>query len=148
MSAGGIVYNIAKSGIMNGTIDLDTDVLMVMLLMTNTTAKTATAQDANTVGDINTLDEFDNASGYTADGTVLTSTAVTTDDASNRGELDATDVTWTSVAAGTRKIAGALLYKATGSVPIAYFSFNTSFAANGGDITINWNANGLLHVTD
>jgi hypothetical protein len=142
------VFNIAKKDVLDSTIDLATDVLKVMLCMTNSTAGTTTNQDADTVGAITTIDEFDNATGYTAGGEVVTTTAVSVDDTDNEGVFDAADQTWTAVAAGTRKIDGCLIYKVTGMVPICYVKFNTSFAANGGDITINWSSEGILNLTD
>jgi hypothetical protein len=142
------VFNIGKSGIMDGTIDLDTSVLKVMLCMTNCTAGNTTNQDADSLGAISTLDEFDNPTGYTAGGEVVAGAAVTTDDTDNEGVFDATDASWTAVAAGTRKIDGCLIYKVTGSVPLCYLKFTTSFAANGGDITVNWSSEGILNLTD
>jgi len=143
------VYDNAKEQLLLGALDFSTDDMRVALLMTNTTADTEKA--AATVGGFTTPDDFD-GSGYTAGGAALAGEAVTEDGANNRGEFDATNLTFSALGAGTRNIAGALLYKFVtnfnSSIPIAWIdSGGFPVTANGGDITLNWNAEGLIQAT-
>jgi len=142
------VYDNAKEQLLLGTLDFSTDDIRVALLMTNTTADTE--KSAATNAGFTTLDEFD-GSGYSAGGSALAGEAVTEDGANNRGEFDATDLTFSSVGAGTRSIDGALVYKFVtnfnSSIPIAWIDFSPDIVANGGDITIQWNAEGIIQLT-
>lgn len=149
------VYNIAKSGFMGGTIDLDTHVIKVTLVMTNTTADTQV--DANFMpggasDPITTLDEMDG--GYSGDfagsDRKTLSVTVSVDDTDDEGVFDATDVTWTALAAGTRSVDGAVIYKHITSealsIPIAWIDFSPDVVANGGDLTIQWNSEGIINL--
>jgi hypothetical protein len=145
------VYNEAKRAIAEGEIDFGSggSDLRVLLVMTNTTADTE--DDKNTFAGFTTLDEFDGAN-YTTGGLALQSEAVNEDAANNRAEFDAADITFSGIGAGTRNIQAAILYKWTtnvnSSMPIAYIdSGGFPIAANGGDLTMQWNAEGILNFT-
>lgn len=141
------VYTPAKKLLANGGLDLDTNDMRVLLVMTNTTADTE--QDAAFIGDFTTLDEY-NGAAYARK--TLTGEVVNEDDPNNRAEFDADDVTWASLGAGTRQAAGALLFKFVtndaDSVPVAYIdSGGFPINGNGANFTITWNAEGILQVT-
>jgi hypothetical protein len=143
------VYTITKSGLMNGTIDLDTQDIRAMLVMTNTTADTENTK--TTISGFTTLDEMDGA-GYSRQA--LTSEAVATDNTNDRGEFTAADITFSNVAAGTRDVAGCILYRFITTdadhIPIAWIDTAGSLAfpltPNGGNIKIAANAQGLVQV--
>jgi hypothetical protein len=147
-----VVYNSFKQRSANGTIDLDTDTIWVALLMTNTTADTENDGVAD-LADFTTLDEMDGAAYVRK---ALTSLAVNLDDANDRAEFDAADVTWTALGAGTRSIQGALVYVDADNdgdpaddalnFVIAFIDFTSDIIANGGDVTIQWNAEGILQL--
>ena len=109
-----------------------------------------------TTGGITTDDEFDGGN-YTANGVALASEAAASDAANNRTEFDAADITYASVSVGTRNILGLVLYdfvstfSAGTGVPIAHidsgFSTSTGIPANGGDIIVAWNAQGIIQFT-
>ena len=72
------------------------------------------------------------------------------DTPNSRAEWDADDVTWTAIDAGTA--AGVLLYKFItndAASPIIAFIDTGGFpvTTNGGDLGIQWNAEGILHIT-
>ena len=143
------VLDNAKEQLLLGTIDFSADDIRVALLMTNTTADTE--KGAATIAGYTTVDDFD-GSGYTAGGAALAGEAVAEDTGNNRGEFDATDLTFSSLGAGTRQIAGALVYKFVtnfnSSIPIAWIDTGGfPITANGGDITLQWNAEGILQLT-
>jgi hypothetical protein len=150
------VFNIFKQDIANGTIDLDTDTdLKVMLVMTNSTSGSSADRDFDTIGSITTLDEF-NGSGYTgghggADRKTLGSKTMLVDDGNDRGEFDFADVVWTALGSAVRSIEGALVFKENtsdgDSVPLFYIKWPSPIAATGGDITMQIDAEGALHLT-
>lgn len=143
-------YTGFKRALLAGEMDLDApNDIRVLLVMTNTTADTEA--DATTFAGFTTLDEFDGA-GYTSGGVALTGEAVAADNANDRGEFDANDAAWTGISAGTRSIQAAIVYKfvtnLNASIPMAYIDTGGfPFAANGGDITIQWNAEGIIQAT-
>jgi len=147
------VYNQFKKYIADGTIDLDSNNIWVALVMTNTTVDTEN-DGIEHIGDFTTLDECDGANYVRK---ALASKAVTVNDANDRAEFDAADVTWSSLGNGTRAIQGVLVYvdsdndgasadDATNDV-IAYVEFTSTVNPGGGDFTIQWHANGLLLLT-
>ncbi len=143
------VYTEMKRGLLAGEIDLATsgDDIRVMLVMSNTTADTE--EDVTTISGFTTLDEYDGAS-YARQ--TLTGEAVAADNTNDRGEFDATDATFSSIGAGTRQAVAAVVYKHvtndTDSVPLAYIDTGGfPFDGNGGDVTIAWNAEGIIQAT-
>ena len=87
----------------------------------------------------------------------LTSRTVSVNDGNNRSEFDAADITISSLPGGTNNVDGILVYWVpTGSlgdsanIPLIYFDLagaSADFMGNGGDITIQFNANGVVQVT-
>jgi len=144
------VFNDFKANTMNGTIDLDTDTIKVALV---DATFDGTLDDGPALSNITTLGEL-SGTGYTggwggAGRKTLASAAVAVDDVNDRASFDAADVTWTAINAGT--INGAVIFKDgaandTTSYVIAFIDLaNTT--TNGGDITIQWGANGILLLT-
>jgi len=142
------VYTDAKRAFLNGELTAASD-LRLILVMTNTTSDTE--EDAVTIGDFTTLDEYD-GSGYTQNvGVALASVAITKDDANDRAFLDAADVVFSSLGAGARQSQAAIVLKwsatLAGSLPVAYidqggFPFN----GTGSDVTIQWNTEGIIRL--
>ena len=122
--------------------------IRLALLMTNTTADTE--EDKEFVSGFTTLDEMDGANYVRK---ALASEAIETDTTNNRGEFSGTSpVTWTALGAGTRQVAGILLYKHVtndaDSIPVAWIDTGGfPITANGGDLTVTINAEGLVQVT-
>lgn len=119
----------------------------VALCMTNTTADTE--EDVEFVGEISTLDEMDGANYVRK---ACGSQAVAADTTNNRGEFDFNDITWTVLGAGTRQVAGYLIYihvtNDADSPALAWVdSGGFPFSANGGDFTIQVNAEGAIQHT-
>lgn len=140
------VYNEAKRAILAGEIDLNLDDIRVALVMTSTTIDTENDAKAF-VADFTTLDEMDGANYVRK---ALASEAVNKDDANDRAEFDAADVTWTALGAGTRAMQGILVYKHVttdaDSIPIAYVEFSANINADGSNFTVQWNAEGILQA--
>lgn len=134
------VFNSFKRDIMNGSIDLDTDIINVMLVTStyvpNIDLHTKRSDITNEVV----------GTGYTAGGQALAGKVVSAENASDAGKFTATNTTW---AASTITARGAVLYKARGGLAtadevIAYIDFVTDKTSSAGDFTVQWNANGIL----
>ena len=79
------------------------------------------------------------------------SRTLTEDDANNQVVLDAADITWTALgaAAGTPAYAIAYKYNASDAAAelIAWDALTSPPIPNGGDYTVQWNAEGLVKLT-
>lgn len=127
---------------MNGSIDLDTDDIKVMLVTSayvpNIDTNTKRSDVTNEV----------TGTGYTAGGQSLAGKTVTQDNTDDEGVFDANDVTWS---ASTITARGAVLYKSRGGAAsadelVCYFDFVTDFSSTAGNFTITWNAEGILNL--
>ena len=139
------VYTEAKRALLAGDLDLNAHDIRVMLVDSTTTADTE--EDATTISGITTLGEL-SGTGYAR--VALANEAVAADNTNNRGEFDSDDAAWTGIDAGTA--AAALVYRHvtndTDSVPIAYIDTGGfPIVTNGGNLTIQWNAEGILQLT-
>ena len=137
-----VIYNAFKKYIMNGSIDLDTDTINVMLVTSTYTPN----QDSHEYRDDVTNEVT--GSGYTAGGASLAGKAVTADNTDNEGVFDANDVSWTTSTITAR---GAVLYKARGGASsadelICYLDFGSDKISTAGTFTIAWNAEGILNL--
>lgn len=144
------VYNEAKRMLAAGELDWDSNDIRVMLVMTNTTADTE--DDINTISGFTTLDEC-NAVPYARQA--IANELIREDPTNNRAELDGDDVTFSALGSTTpsvRSIQGAIVYKHVGAdsanVPIAFFDTGGfPFATNGGDVTIQFDVEGILLIS-
>lgn len=143
------VFDNAKELLLKGDLDFDEagHDIRVMLCMTNTTADTE--KDKATISGFTTLDEMDGANYVRK---ALANQLVSEDNPNNRGEFDADNVVWTALGAGTRQVAGIVVFRFvtndTDSIPIAWIDTGGfPFTANGGDVTVQWNAEGILQLT-
>lgn len=145
------LFNAWKIGIQDGTINMATNTIKAMLVMTNylhdgVADPDGDKDEANLAG--MTLDEF-NGSGYTAGGYTLASKTFT-QLANNYGVFDADDVAAGALGAGTRAITGILIYKSTGvattDIPLSFHDI-TDYTANGATVTIQWSGNGIHRIT-
>ena len=97
-------------------------------------------------------DEYGAGSGYTVGGETFTGQSTAQDNPNNRGVFDATDLTWASLGPlSPATPSHHILYSDTPAAPqadplICYFELGTT-TTNGGDYTIQWNANGIILLT-
>lgn len=134
------VYNSFKRDIANGSIDLDTDTINVMLV----TSSYAPNIDTHTKRSDITNEVT--GTGYTAGGQALASKTVTADTTNDRGVFDAADTTWTTATITAR---GAVLYKSRGGASsadelIAYYDFGADITSTAADFVIQWGATGIV----
>ena len=137
-----VIYNAFKKNITNGTIDLDTDTIKVMLVTSSYTPD----QDAHEF-----IDDVTNevsGGGYTAGGDELTGKTVTQDNTDNEGVFDADDLTWGSSTITAR---AGVLYKDTGtpatSPLVCYIDLLEDKVSSSGDFTIQWGAEGIVNLS-
>ena len=147
------VYNTAAKEIADGTLNLLVDTIKVMLVTSSYVAdRDNDVVDAGGAND--PVDHEINVTGYTrgfggAGRKTLASKTWTTDKPNDRAEFDAADVTWTALGSGTTIAAAILIKEITNDASsrlIAYVDV-TDTATNGGDITIQWNAEGILNLS-
>lgn len=137
-----VIYNAFKKYIMNGSIDLDTDTINVMLVTSTYTPD----QDTHEYRDDITNEV--SGTGYSAGGSALAGKTVTADNTDNEGVFDANDVSWSTSTITAR---GAVLYKARGGASsadelICYLDFGSDKISTAGTFTIAWNAEGILNL--
>jgi len=139
------MYLPARKKIWSGNIDLNTDDIRVLLLMTNTTADTEL--DKEFLSQFTTLDEF-NGAGYARQA--LAAEAVNQDTPNARAEFDADDVAFGALTTGTRQIDAGIIFKFVtndaDSIPIFLLQF-TNFNPGGSALTLEWNAEGVAWLT-
>ncbi len=143
------IYTEAKRALAEGEIDFASDDIRVVLCMTNTTCDTE--EDVTLMNGFSGdgLDEYDGSNYGRA---ALANEAVASDEANDRAEFDATDYEFTALGVGTRQCQGAVLYQHvtndTDSIPIAWIDAGGfPFDGNGGNVTIQWNAQGIIQIT-
>ena len=122
--------------------------IRIALLMTNTTADTENTGLTN-VADIATLDEC-NSTGYAR--VALGTEAVNVDVGNVRVELDGTDTVFSGLGGdASRAIQGALVYKHVtndaDSPVIAFIDFTSDIPATATQVTIPWNAEGIIQAS-
>ena len=145
-------YGLLKIGL--GDVHWDTDDIRFILCMSLTTADTE--RDKQKIGDFTTLDEFDGGGSHPpsfANREQLLSTTMTVDEPNDRAEFKAAaSHTVSSIPAGTRAIQGIVVYfhvtNDAASVPLLWIdSGGFPFTANGGDLVLSWNAEGIGQIT-
>lgn len=139
-----LIYNVARTGLVNGDINLVTDTLKIILVSSTYTPDIDAHQFYSQI-----TNEIVTGGGYTAGGVALTGQAVITDLSNDRAALDANDVTWASATITAAR--AAVIYKDTGtpatSKLITYIDFGADKSSSGGDFTLAWDVTGILRLT-
>lgn len=135
------IFNSFKRDIANGSIDLDTDTINVMLVGSSFTP------DVDAMSKRSSVTSFD--VGGDATHKALANKTVTVDNANNRAIFDADDVVW---AGATITARGAVLYKSRGGADtadelIAFIDFGSDISSTAADFTLAFNAAGILALT-
>lgn len=146
------VYNIAKFQLMNADLDLNApDDIRVLLLEANSDINPDNATVSAVLGNAGTTEY--SGTGYTRTDGTLTGEGTTQDDANDRAEFDATDAVFSTVSQDAAEtVTGYLIFKwvttDADSIPIMFDDTATGLplTANGSDITITWDAQGILQL--
>lgn len=135
------MYTAGRNGLVDNTINWTTDTIHAVMVTSSYTfsAAHATMENANVP-----------TAARVGSSSALTSTTKT------GSALDAADLTFSSVSAGST-VDAVVIFKyvtsetSASSIPIAYIDTAggspISVATNGGDITFSWNASGLVSVS-
>lgn len=146
------LFKFAAAELLRGNIDLEeagVGDVRVAFCMTLTDADSYTT--ASYIASLS-LDEY-GGTGY--ERKTLSTKTVTFDIPNARAEFDGQNITWTSLGVGARQIEGILLIYQPGAtavaandIPIAWIDSGfTNFDGNGGDVTIEWNAEGIIQLS-
>ncbi len=140
-----VVYNRAKLGFLQADYNLSSGGNNIKTMLV-TSAYTLNEDSHEDYADIS--GEFSDAS-YTAGGETLAGQTTTQDNADNEGVFDGTNETWSSLDGDTAS--ACIQYKDTGvgttSLLMWYIdSGGFPFTANGGDLTIQWAAEGIANL--
>ena len=136
------IFNSFKRDIANGSINLATDAVKIMLVGSAYTPNIDTHTKRSDV-----TSEVSGA-GYTAGGVALVNKAVTMNTTTDKGVFDADDVTLSNATITAR---GAVLYKARGGASsadelIAYLDFGADITSTAGNFNIAFDANGIITI--
>ena len=132
------------------TIDWPNDTNVKAALSTSTHVPNKDDVFYDDAGADDLLDGELSGTGYTAGGDALGTQTVAYDSANDRVEFDAADAAWTGIDAGTA--AQATVLKDTGTETTSPVICNVDtggfpVVTNGGDLTIQWNAEGIFQLT-
>ncbi len=156
-----LVYNTGKLRLVSGAtgeIDLLVDVIKIMALEANDDPDDPDEEFVAGVlgaGDALELTSTGYTGGFGGAGRLtLASKTLTVDQANNRAEFDAADITWTSIsqAAAETLVGLVMLTEITNDAasPVI-MAIDTAtglpLTPNGSDITVTWDAQGLLQWT-
>jgi len=141
-----VIYNSFKGKIMDGSIDLDTDTIKVVLVTSSY------SPDIDTHTQYSHITNQVTGTGYTAGGATLANKSVTVDTTNDRAKFDADDTTWTSASVTAR---GAIIYKYVDNAGspddtsplICYKDFGADVTSTNADFTIKWHADGILYLS-
>lgn len=148
------VYTKRFTELLNGDLDFAADDIRAILVDSGTTLDTE--EDIDTFAGATTIGEI-TATNYSSGGAALASEAVNEDLPNDRAEFDAADLTWSSLGGATNDtIQAIVIYKwitnLNSSKPIAYLDSakisQLPLTTNGGDVTFQWNAEGILQLAN
>ena len=166
-----LVFNKFKQALGGGSFGSTPSALQQILIWDSDVSGASTVKmmliSGNLAGVSNAVD-LDNVTAILAEAGIseysgsytrasVTSRQVTVNDTNNRSEFDAADITFSALPAGSANCDGLLVYWQVGNTagdadntPLIYFDLlgaTASFMGNGGDVTIQFNANGVVQVT-
>jgi len=141
-----VIYNSFKKKIMDGSIDLDTNTIKVVLVTSSYTPNIDTHTQYSHITNQVT------GTGYTAGGATLANKSVAVDTTNDRAKFDADDTTWTTASVTAR---GAIIYKYVDNAGnpddtsplICYKDFGADVTSTNADFTIKWHADGILYLS-
>ena len=136
------IFNSFKRDIANGSINLATDAVKIMLVGSAYTPNIDTHTKRSDV-----TNEV-SGTGQTASGIALVNKTVTMNTTSDKGVFDADDITLSNATITAR---GAVLYKARGGASsadelIAYLDFGADITSTAGNFNIAFDANGIITI--
>jgi hypothetical protein len=140
-------YLITSGGVVWGT----TDVRALLIVTTDNGALPSSAWDVdlNDVAALLAVSNIDEMSGTGYVRKTMAGMTVTEDDAGNQAIMDANDITWTGIDAGTARAIVVYKYNASDASAELISLHDTNFpkTTNGGDLTVQWPSTGVITGT-
>ena len=141
------IYNLAKNQIIQAELDLSSETFQVMLVDSDYSASESDTY-LDTGGASDPVDAELSGTGY--ERKTLSTFSFTQDDTNNRIDIDADDVTWSRLTAGTA--VGAIIFLEgptddTDALMIAYIDDGFPFTTEGSNFTLQWNSNGVFRLS-
>lgn len=135
-----VVHDKAKQKMLNGTLDLDTDLMEMRLYTSASNISTASLSDASTA-----TNEVAGGTGYAADALTVTVT-----ESAGTTTVDSTDGQWTAAGGSiTARYAAIIDTSATPDEVICHCQLDTGdvTATDGNTFTVQINASGVFTLT-
>jgi hypothetical protein len=147
MAATFTVYESFKKNMQNGTLDMDTDVLKVVLWQTLSGVSIPTASLAGSL----TSTQVTNGNGYTTGGKTLSNTSVTI--SGSNAKFDADDTWWSANGGSIQNMAAFTIQLTNGTsanaVLVGWGQLSTTAVSitNTNRVTLQWASTGLYTVS-
>jgi len=141
-----VIYNRFLMGILGADYDLAEAGDDVQVVLTTSSY----APNIDTHEDMADVTNQLSGTGYTANGENIDTQTVTQDNTDNEGVFDGANVTWSSINAGTADSATLTSWTGTDSTSLLICNIDSGgfpIVTNGGDLTIQWNSEGIINTT-
>jgi hypothetical protein len=140
-------YLITSGGVVWGTTDVRA--LLIKTTDNGTLPSSAWDVDLNTVDGLLTVSNIDELTGTGYVRKTMAGFTVTEDDTGNQSIMDANDITWTAIDAGTARAIVVYKYNASDASAELISIHDTNFpkVTNGGDLTVQWPSTGVITGT-
>ena len=140
-------YLITSGGVVWGT----TDVRALLIVTVGNIALPSSAWDVdlNDVAALLNVTDIDEMSGTGYVRKTMAGMTVTEDDTGNQAIMDANDITWTGIDAGTARAIVVYKYNVDDASAELISLHDTNFpkVTNGGDLTVQWPSTGVITGT-
>lgn len=146
------VYNRGKYLITSGGVVWGTTDVRALLIVTGDNGvlpSSAWNVDLNFVSELEAVTNINEMSGTGYVRKTMASFTVTEDDTNDRSVLTAANITWTAINAGTARAIVVYKYNASDAAAELISLHDTNFpkVTNGGDLTVQWPASGVITGT-
>jgi hypothetical protein len=140
-------YLITSGGVVWGSTDVRA--LLIVTTDNGTLPSSAWDVDLNDVAALLAVSNIDEMSGTGYVRKTMAGMTVTEDDTGNQAIMDANDITWTGIDAGTARAIVVYKYNASDSSAELISLHDTNFpkTTNGGDLTVQWPSTGVITGT-
>ena len=142
------VYTRAMRKIIRGEINFEEAGADIRVMLVDATSTAGTEEDTEFVSGFTTLGEL---AGTNYARQAIPGQVTSDDDPNDRAIFDASDITWTALGADNAQAVAAVAFvQVTNDAdsPVLFYIDDGGFPIqpNGGDISIEWNATGILTV--
>lgn len=140
-------YLITSGGVVWGTTDVRA--LLIKTADNGALPSSAWDVDLNDVAALLNVTNIDELTGTGYTRKTMAGFTVTEDDTGNQSIMDANDITWTGIDAGTARAIVVYKYNASDSSAELISIHDTNFpkVTNGGDLTVQWPSTGVITGT-